>query len=717
MFKKISKLILLTVGMLIIFVSCVESKKATPPVDEEKVEEDFVELSAMEGYPNPIIPGMKLNIVDDFRERTSGDLVDHADNETLVYTYVYQPDKFNGRQAVYRYGADQFFGVEVIGEGDSKYLKFIFNKDEGNKSEFFDSLETVDFSTSKTMMTIPDSINNFKNLVVGGGYKFLDGVEFSVSERNMINRSKNTLFQYDDYLGDNKTHAIYQTTSKLNSHQFIGVKLVNSSNPRVLEFYVDGTKENPTFFLTASQVNFNTKATFTLPVTTFLDDVAGKTFQLPINYEGEETQIADNGDIIVDNKLYRYVNSIVSGRAVYQAGSLNKYFGVVVNENKLEFYYDNKSNIHDYWDSLNDVRFTEGADAILAIKSTSKLFVNGVPSGNITDNSNLIPVDGYISAIYRDGTMYIFSRNSAYNQGRLFTGVADEIGPIGASTYVNPQVGANYPNTLQMFGSTGYLMYLNSGYIRLYSSAGNGLSIPHGGYFYSLTRGTMHAVGGELDESFYLASNMMNGYNYPSIRKVTSNGISGTYLYLANRYMTPSSVVRITDEVYVAGQYGTRVYIVTGTGNSSINVANVVGTNGKLFVFNDILYLTVKNGHNYKIYKIHNGETLLVTGAFPTDFEDIVTDDKYVYIISRSSGGDYLTPSVYTLDNITLTKLGDADTINIDGAVHPALVSLGSELGVVIIDVEVIGGKRLLRYNHLMVIEDIFEVPSIASIY
>ena len=312
--------------------------------------------------------------------------------------------------------------------------------------------------------------------------------------------------------------------------------------------------------------------------------------------------------------------------------------------------------------------------------------------------------------------MYIFSRNSEYNQGRLFTGVADEIGPIGASTNVNHQVGANYPNTIQMFGDTAYLMSSSSGYVRMYNSAGNMLYIPHGGYYYALTAGTMYAVGGELDDSFYLASNRTNGAGYTSIRKVTRDGISGSYLYLANIYMSPSSVVRTTDEVYVAGQYGTRVYVVTGTGNSSINVANVVGTNGKLFVFNGILYLTVKDGDNYKMYKIHNGETLLVTGTFPEGFEEIVTDDEYVYIISRSSGGDYLTPSVYSLLNLTLTKVADANIITIDSSVNPALVSLGSELGVVIIDVEVIGGKRLLRYNHLIVIDDIFEAPSTASV-
>ena len=264
MFKRLGMLMILAIGSLMVFVSCADDKDDDDPV----LFSNFIDFATMEGYNNPIIPGMKLNLVDPLRVN-SGDLIDNADNKTIFYTYVDQPDKDDNTEAVYRFGANQFFGVKVSGEGSGKVLTFVFDKTADGKSAFFTTKVGVTFDADKILTTIPVVIDNFTNLAAGAGYKFLDQEAFMVSEGNMIDDDNHTLFVYDNYLADNKTHAVYKSTSVVNPSQFIGVMLVSNVNPRVLKFYVDGTVQNPTYFPAAGDVNFDTEATDKLPTKSF----------------------------------------------------------------------------------------------------------------------------------------------------------------------------------------------------------------------------------------------------------------------------------------------------------------------------------------------------------------------------------------------------------------------------------------------------------------
>ena len=161
MFKRLGMLMILAIGSLMVFVSCAEDKADDdiPPVDFA----DFTAFAAMEGYANPIIPGMKLNLVDALRVN-SGDLIDNADNKTIFYTYVDQPVKTDNTQAVYKFGDAQFFGVKVSGEGSGKALTFVFEKTADDKSAFFTTAAAVTFDVALTKNSIPASIDNFRNL-------------------------------------------------------------------------------------------------------------------------------------------------------------------------------------------------------------------------------------------------------------------------------------------------------------------------------------------------------------------------------------------------------------------------------------------------------------------------------------------------------------------------------------------------------------------------
>ena len=708
MFKRLGMLMILAIGSLMVFISCADDTTDTPP----EVAKNFIDFATMEGYSNPIIQGMKLNLAPASDIRRSGDLVDSSDNMSVIYTYIDQPVKSNNTEAVYQFGEEQFFGVEIIGTGKDRQLKFIFEKSPDGKSGFFISATTVTFDKALTINDIPVMIDNFTNLAIGGGYKFLDQEFFSISGNDMIDDDNHTLFTYNNRFIDNKTHAVYHSTSVVNSNQFIGVILTSTPTSRTLDFYVDGTAQNPEYFATAEAVTFNTKATQSMPVNSFLDNAAGKSFQLVIDYAGKVTKLANDGDILFKGTTYKYVSSDAPIHAVYQVGVTSKYFGVVINKGTLDFYFDNSSNNSIYWDAPTDVRFVEGAEAILAARTPDGSFIKGVPSGNVTDVADQVPDSGKLSGVYKNSQAYLLADNkSKGNAGTLFIGTVDNIGPIGTSSQVATNAVANIiPHSLQVLGATPYIISPVITEIKMFDKEGEIIDVADG--FVSNFPASSYAIGTSTNGKTYLATNN-NVKQRAQIRELTGAGM-GVEKLLATANFVPTSVAGMGAEVYVAGTVGEEVIVNTGTGTSSV-IATVTGKDGKLLVLNEVLYLVVRDGTVSKMYKISSKVAYSVTGdSLPEYVESIVADDKYVYVVTRLNGGVNLITSAYTLSDTTLAKIADATYVPIIANVVPSLVSLGSDLGVVVFDIETIFGDKVIRYNNFVVSDTPFQMPSSA---
>ena len=706
MLKRLGKLTLLTVGMLMVFISCTDDTNDTPP-EEAK---DFIDFASMEGYFNPIIQGMKLNLAPANDIRRSGDLLDSSDNKSVIYTYIDQPVKTNNTEAVYKFGDEQFFGVEITGTGNSRQLKFVFEKSPDGKSGFFISSAAVTFNSELTINTIPVVVDNFTNLAIGGGYKFLDQEFFSISGNDMIDDDNHTLFTYNNRFIDNKTHAVYQSTSVVNSNQFVGVILTSTTTSRTLDFYVAGTAQNPEYFATAEAVTFNTKATQSMPANSFLDNAAGRSFQLVIDFKDKVTKLANDGDILFKGTTYKYVSSTEPLQAVYKVAETSKFFGVVINEDTLDFYLDNSSNTAAYWTVESDVKFVQGAEAILAARTPDGSFIKGVPSGNVTDVADQVPDSGKLSGVYKNSQAYLLADNkSKGNAGTLFIGTVDSIGPIGTSSQVAANAVANIiPHSLQVLGATPYIISPVVTEIKMFDKEGEIIDVADG--FVSNFPASSYAIGTSTNGKTYLATNN-NVKQRAQIRELTGAGM-GSEKLLATTNLIPTSVTGMGTEVYVAGTVGEDVIVNTGTGTSSV-IATVTGKDGKLLVLNEVLYLVVRDGTVSKMYKISSKVAYSVTGdSLPAYVESIVADDKYVYVVTRLNGGVNLITSAYTLSDITLAKIADATYVPIIANVVPSLVSLGSDLGVVVFDIETIFGDKVIRYNNFVVSDTPFQMPA-----
>ena len=706
MFKRLGMLMILAIGSLMVFVSCAEDKADDdiPPVDFA----DFTAFAAMEGYANPIIPGMKLNLVDALRVN-SGDLIDNADNKTIFYTYVDQPVKTDNTQAVYKFGDAQFFGVKVSGEGSGKALTFVFEKTADDKSAFFTTAAAVTFDVALTKNSIPASIDNFRNLAAGAGYKFLDKEAFIISGDNMIDDDNHTLFTYNNHLADNKTHAVYKSTSVVNPSQFLGVILVSSSNPRVLKFYVNGTAQNPTYFPTAGDVNFDTEATDKLPTKSFLDEAAGRSYQLIIENNGVLTKLEDNGDIVHGATTYAYVSSADPLTAVYKKGA-TEFFGVQIDEAKLNFYLDNSSDpaIGAYWTAENNVKFVEGTGVMLAKGTPNSALLNGSPSVNITDVDGQVPTTGVIASLYKNNELHLLADNKTTGQsGTLFKKVINDptLSVVASEVATNAVTEMKF-NSLQLIGTTLFIVSKDDTNVNIFNADGTLISRKIG--FDNSVKAHTYAIGANSGDKFIMASNNTSG-NAGKYRIVESTGFQGTPLGLIDTSMVPTSVIGFNEYVYMAGNVAGDVKIIKSLG-SSILLDPITGSNGKLIEIKGMLYLIVTDSGT-KMYKITEDTNAIVTGAtLPVDFESIVADDKYVYITSRATNGTTLIPTVYTLSDTTLTKVADAATMTIAN-VSPAVVSLGSDLGIAIVDVENIGGKNVLRFNNLIVSDGPYVMP------
>ena len=706
MFKQLGKFMLLAVGMIMVSVSCAEDAKNETP-EEAK---DFIDFATMEGYSNPIIQGMKINLAPASDIRRNGDLLDNADNKSVIYTYIDQPVKSDNTEAVYQFGDAQFFGVEIIGTGKERQLKFVFSKGTGDVSEFFTTSGAVTFDATKTVNTIPAVINNFTNLAIGGGYKFLDQEFFSISGNDMIDDDNHTLFIYNDRFTDNKTHAVYKSTSVANPNRFVGVILTSTAISRTLDFYVAGTAQAPEYFTTAEGVNFNIKATQNMPPNTYLDNAAGKSFQLVIDYDGNVTKLANDGDIVFGATTYDYVNSTNPLQAVYKVAETSKFFGVVINEDTLDFYLDNSSNTAAYWTVENDVKFVQGAEAILATRTPDGSFIKGVPSDNVSSVADQVPDSGKLSGVYKNSQAYLLADNkSKGNPGTLFVGIVDDIGPVSMSSQVATNAVADMiSHSLQVFTTDAYIVSPVSTEIKMFDKEGELIDVADG-YLSSLTAAS-YAIGTGANGKTYLATND-NVNQRARIHQLTGAGISAQIL-LATTNLIPTSVTGMDSEIYVVGTVGEDVIINTGTGTSSV-IATVTGSDGKIFVINDVLYLVVKDGATSKMYKISGKVAYSVTGAtLPENVESIVSDDKYVYVVTRTDVGANLIASAYTLSDTTLTKIADTTSIQVIASVTPSLVSLGSDLGIVIFDVENIYSNKVIRYNHFKVSGTPFQMPA-----
>ena len=712
MFKQLGTIIILAIGAITFLNSCGgNDKDATPPSKAKS----FIEFANMQGYDNPIIKGMKVDLAPSSDVRWSGDLIDNEDNKSLFYTYVIQPDMSNYTKAVYKYSDNKYFGVEVLGTGDSRSLKFVFDNMSDNKSGFFTAVNAVNFDPADTKNSIPALVDNFTTLVEGGGYKFLDTEPFSMSKNNLVDDDHyNVLYTYDNVLGDNKTHAVYKSSSVVNDDQFIGVELINDSNPRVINFYVNGSSDTPGYFPTAEEVVFINKATQHMPQNSFLDKVAGKKFQLIIENEGVLTMLGGTvetaGDIVDGRVTYKHVSDKSPETAVYQKDGENKFFGVKINEGNLDFYFDNSSSNPVFWTTANDVTFLSGADAILATRIPDSALSPRVTSDNITADTSAVPSAGIMSILYNNGTLYLATDNNSSGQpGTLFTGVSDSIGIVGTSSQIatNAVVGM-IQNSLQLIGTTLFIVSKDDTNVNIFNADGTLISRKIG--FDNSVKAHTYAIGANSGDKFIMASNNTSG-NAGKYRIVESTGFQGTPLGLIDTSMVPTSVIGFNEYVYMAGNVAGDVKIIKSLG-SSILLEPITGSNGKFIDINGVLYIVVTDGGT-KMYKItDSGETIVTGDILPMDLESITTDGTYVYITSRATNSSTLQSSVYTLVAGALSKVADAVDISIDGAVTPAVVSLGKEFGLLIIDVENIGSKNVLRYNNLIVSDGPFVMPN-----
>ena len=710
MFKKIAMLIILLISSATIFISCGIGQKNGIPPSKAK---NFIDFAAMDDYSNPIIRGMELDLLPSSNLRWAGDLMDSEDNESVFYTFIRQPDKRFNTQAIYKYGESQFFGVEIIGTGTDKKLKFVFDNTTDNRSVFFETEELVNFKESETKNSIPESIDNFVNLSAGAGYKFLNEEQFSLSNNSIIS-DDNIIYVFDDELGDNKTHAIYKSTSIVSDHQYIGAELMNDDTPRRIEFFVNNLSSNPEYFYSASDVVFQNQAIQYMPKNTFLDNAAGKTFQLIIENIGTSTLLGDTvetaGDIIHKGITYEYVSEGSSSTAVYKRVGANAFFGVEIDDDKLNFYFDNSSGDPIYWTTSGSVKYQSGTDAIIATRPRNSALSRRVPSDNITTLAGQVPSDGIISMLFDSNKIYVAVKSSVAGQsGTLFTGVFDPLGVIVTRSQISSTAVSNMnSNSLQVVDDKLYIVSRVGDKVKIFNKKGGQLP-DKVGYDNEITT-TNYVVGASANDEFVIASNG-SSESTGKYRKIGKNGFISNPIELKEASIVPSSIAIVFSDIFVAGTSDKMVKVNRVSGNSSI-IASLTGSDGKLINIGNVLYIILTNNGATEMYKLMSGYSDKVLGAvLPFDLESVVVDDKYIYATSRVPNSNLLETYVYIVYNTTLIEVAKGDDIDIVGSVTPAIVSLGSELGILIVDVENIGGKNVFRYNNLIVADGPFIMP------
>ena len=716
MFRRLGVLTIFAIGMFTVFIACTEADKDGTPTIPPAEAKSFIDFAAMDGYDNPIIPGMKIDLASSDDVRWSGDLIDNHDNTSLFYTYVDQPDKSDNTEAVYRFGDNQFFGVEILGIGSDKKLKFIFDNMSDNKSGFFTTEGAVTFDPASTKNSIPASIDNFTNLAAGSGYKFVNNELFSLADHNLVaNHNDNVLYTHTPHLIDNKTHAVYQRNNPHNPSQYIGVELVSHSNPRTMNFYYGGTEDSPTYFTKPEDVTFTSKATDKLPISVFMDNVAGKRYQLVIEDEGVLTTIGATGDIVHGDNTYEFVSSQNANSAIYQIKNTNQFFGVQINEGTLDLYFKNNSGTPAYWVSTDAMQGLTGADVIVATRTIGGALSYRVPSDNITAIDDQVPTSGSLSALYKNNTMYVAADNkTSGNPGILFTGIVDDIGIVGVMSKVfSDAVSQMTPDSLQLIGTNPYIISRNGSSVTMYNKMGYAIPIPSDGpYTNSIRVGSYAFVAKDADTLAMVFVGSRSVLGYSAI--ISSYGIQINFPAVSTMSLV-TSIATVGESTYSANYIARNVVIYKLDSSADPYVSVDSRSNGKLLNINDSLYIVVDNSGTKEMYKLSLDTAELITGAIlPMDIESIVADDKFIYVTSRASNGTSLELTAYTLEGTVLTKIVDEVAIDVVN-VTPVLVSLGSDLGVVVIDVENIDGKNVIRYNNIVVSNTPFVMPTVET--
>ena len=721
MFKQLSKLMLLTLGVLTVFAACSDDDSGNPPAPAPGPEtyDNFTDFAGMKEYTNPIIQGMKLNL-----DNKTGVMVDGIDNKTVFYTFVDQPVKTNNTQAVYKFGDAQFFGVEVLGMGDAKQLKFVFNKGTGDKSEFFTTSPAVTFDATKTVNTIPVAIDNFTNLAAGTGYSLPSDIPFSIVDGNVVDGSNHTIFKYNNELSDNKTHAVYQSTNVLDPNEFLGVELVSTSSPRVIKFYVNGTASVPTYFATADAVVFTTEAGTSLPEQTFIENVAGKSYQLATEKDGTLVKVNGEagtaGEITTDGTLYKVQEEKTTTTAIYKVGDTAKYFGVEVDGAKLNFYFDNSTTpTGDYWTDPTQVKFASANGVLLATKTIDGAFGvtdNSIPTATLTQDN--VKVTGAVSAVYKNDTVYVLADNeTTLDGGTLFKNVISGKTVTTTSSHVGGTIIDNMISTsLQLIGDDVFLAVQDGAdsafaNVEFFKSNGDPISLTPANQKVLCSAYAVGAGSINDNDGFFIAT-LDSGQ--AALSKVTVDGVQpGKNLYSDTKAMVPTSVVSIETDVYIGGIMNTTTPVINKMTADSVP-SNITGdlpattADIKLFAIGTALYVV----SGAKMYKDNNPRDAVykwteVTGTVPTNTltTSIVADDTTVYFTKTDDNS--VAYKVDTTAN-TVTLLATDDTIA-NAAVIPSVVVLP---GMGIFKVYLgDGSPNKLQYSNPMLYNKTYTMP------
>ena len=722
MFKQLSKLMLLALGVLTVFAACSDDDSGTTPAPAPGPEtyDNFTHFAGMKGYTNPIINGMKLNL-----DNNTGTIVDGFDNKTLFYTYVDQPVKTNNTQAVYKFGDAQFFGVEVLGTGDTRQLKFVFNKGTGDVSEFFTTSGTVTFDATKTVNTIPAVIDNFINLSAGTGYILPGGKSFSIVGGNVVDAGNHILFTYNNKLSDNKTHAVYQSTNVLDPNEFLGVELVNTASPRVIKFYVNGTASAPTYFASADDVVFTTEATTSLPELSFKENVAGKSYQLVITKLGTLTKLGDTtptaGDILFNTKTYTVAEEKTSTTAVYKNPDADEYFGVEVDGAKLNFYFDNSTTATGaYWTDMANVKFASANGVLLATRTINGGFGvtdNSIPTATLTQAN--VKTNGAVSTVYKDNIAYTLADNETLDSGgTLFKNVINGKTVTTTSSNVTGTIVDNMISTsLQFIGDDVFLAVqdgVDAGFanVEFFKSNGDPISLVSSNQKVLCESYAIGAGSINDNDGFFIAT---LASNQAALSKVTVDGVqTGKNLYSDTKAMDPKSVVTIGTDVFIGGIMNATTPVINKmtaesvpsniTGNLPATTANI-----KLFAIGTALYvvsgekLYKDNDPRDNIYVWTEVVGSVVSNAVTTS---IVADETTVYFTRT----DAMT-EVYHVDTTanTVTKLAESDPVGEEAAIDPGVVALP---GMGIFKVYVgDGSPEDLKYSNPMLYNKAYTMP------
>ncbi len=470
---------------------------------------------------------------------------------------------------------------------------------------------------------------------------------------------------------------------------------------------------------------------------TFLENVGGKSFSLVNNMTGGKNFVLDNGSIKSDDNQsiqFRYDNSTSSTTAVYIESDGN-YFGVeyVADNKALNFYLAKDGTNAKYWATAAAVKFVAGTDVLLAAKTPNAVFVNGPFTDNVTNVDSEVPALSSISAKLSSGfKLYALAQDKAGSKGTLFTGTIDlttmKIN-IAKTSVAIEIITDMLTDALQLIGGVTPVIIDNADKtdVKLYAKDGTAPT-PVTGEAASIT-GVGYAAGAE-----HVAIDVDGTSS--KLHKISATGIKteGTAL----NYMIPTSVVAIgTTNILVAGvnesgPSGTAVIDNVTLGDTSTKVsipvtglpsASIVDGGVKLAVYSTDIYAVVEG----KLYKFDGTNAWTVVTAIdnaqqgvtlPTTITSVDISGSVMYITELGATSDTSTTTAYLITPTMLVKISPIPSTttgivsDVDTQVNGTVVSLPMGLGILVIDVENLGGTaKVLRYNQFMATDAPFQMP------